>query len=79
MSSTSIIVHIEARAGCFIAYAKQGAKEYDATSSSPSQAAKLAAAGLLGIEAADVVATRSAPWVWTVTPRYGAFVQDASK
>lgn len=75
---SNIPVTIETSAGGFTAYARQGTRDHQATGNSPELAAKLAGAELLGLCIADVRAERKAPGVWSVIPRHGALVQQAT-
>lgn len=66
----SVIVHVENGVG-FRAYAHQGHREHEAHASSPSFAAQLAAAGLLGREASVIQVERKAPGVWVASEKKG--------
>lgn len=74
------LVTIETAAGGFTAYARQGAREHQATATSPELAARLAAAGLHGLQLIDVRgAERLKPGTWSCTFRHGALVQEGSR
>jgi hypothetical protein len=80
MSMVSQLITVATEAGCFVAYARSGTLEHEATSTSAELAVRLAAAGVHRLQLVDVAsAQRLQPGTWRVTFRHGALVQEASR